>query len=170
MQANTGTSTLIDGSKYAGRLYHLAKVFGTSNVRVVHIIRNPIDMARSMQGNEQDEGRSKPVALFYFFMVNAMIKMVVKRLNLRGAQIWYEELIADPEESLQSIAKGCGVDTRQSILKVSARQPLIRGFLFNGNRMRLDESVILNRTGSNVGSSGSVFDRVVARAALWLFG
>jgi len=170
VQANTEANVLIDGSKYAGRLYHLGKVFGTSSVRVVQIIRNPVDMARSMRGSEQGESRSKPAALLYYFMVNFMIKVVLSRLRLRSAQIWYEELISDPERSLQTIAQGCGVDTQQSILKVRAQQPLDRGFIFNGNRMRLEESVVLNRTVLRDVSSTSVLDRAVARAALWLFG
>jgi hypothetical protein len=170
VQANTEANALIDGSKYAGRLYHLGKVFGTPTVRVVHIVRDPIDMARSMRGSEQGESRSKPAALLYYFMVNGMIKMVLSRLRLRSAQIWYEELIADPEESLRMIAQGCGVDTQQSILKVCTQQPLDRGFIFNGNRMRLEESVVLKRTGPRDRSSDSAFDRAVARAARWLFG
>lgn len=169
-QANAEANTLIDGSKYAGRLYHLGKVFGSSNIRVVHIIRNPIDMARSMRGREQTDSRSKPAALFYFFMVNTMIKTVVSRLGLRSVQIWYEELIAQPERSLQTISQGCDVDTQQSILKVRAQQPLARGFIFNGNRMRLEESVVLHLAGLRDGSSDSAIDRAVSRAALRLFG
>ena len=170
VQANTEASVLVDGSKYAGRLYHLCRVFGSSGVRLVHILRNPIDMAQSMRGSEQTESRSKPAALLYYFVVNAMIRTVSKRLRLCSAQIWYEELVADPEKSLQRIATGCGVNTEQAILKVRTQSPLERGNIFNGNRMRLEESVVLKRTGSRDDRTDSAFDRVVSRAAFSLFG
>jgi len=170
VQASTEAGVLIDGSKYAGRLYHLGRVFGSSGVRVVHILRNPIDMAQSMRGSEQTGSRSKPAALFYYFMVNVMIRTVSKRLRIRRAQIWYEELTTNPEKSLQTIATACDVNTQQAILKVRAHVPLERGNIFNGNRMRLEESVVLKRTGSRDGGTYSAFDRAVSRAASSLFG
>jgi hypothetical protein len=170
LQNSTEADVLIDGSKYAGRLYHLGRIFGSSRVRVVHLIRNPIDMARSMQGPDQTGSHGKPAALLYYFMVNAMIKSTLRRLRLRSSQIWYEELVADPQRSLQTIEDGCGVNTQRSIQKVCAQAPLERGFIFNGNRMRLQETIVLKGMAPRDDGADSPFDRAVSRVAFRLFG
>jgi hypothetical protein len=164
-----GVDVFIDSSKYAGRLYHLAKAVGQDSITVVHLIRNPVDMARSMRTDLQGRGKGWIVGLTYYFAINLMIKAVIRRARLRHVVIRYEDFVADPARSLRAIGDVSRIDVEPLVAMVTEEKPLELGYIFNGNRMRLEPSVTVRRTPNNRKANGTWAEILVTRVSDWLF-
>lgn len=60
-------------------------------------------------------------------------------------KVQYEELIQQPEATLRGIGDRFGLDVGDVIQKVERDMPLRRGYVFNGNRMRMQEQVVFRK-------------------------
>jgi hypothetical protein len=137
---------IIDSSKYPSRLQHLLRVFEDDTVCVVHLMRNPIELARAFRKNEQSGKKSFVETMLYFFVVNTLIIRVTRGLGKsRYQRIYFEDFIAEPVEQIDRIADAFGLDAANVLDRIRRYQPLPRGFIFNGNRMRVQETVCLER-------------------------
>jgi hypothetical protein len=135
---------IIDSSKYPSRLQHLLQVFEDETVCVVHLMRNPIELARAFRKDEQSGRKSFLETMLYFFVINSLIVHVTRDLGERRYQrLYFEEFIAEPVEQIDRIAKAFGLDATLALQRIRQNRPLPRGFVFNGNRMRVRESVRL---------------------------
>jgi hypothetical protein len=135
---------IIDSSKYPSRLQHLLRVFEDETVCVVHLMRNPIELANAFRKDEQSGRKSFLETMLYFFVVNTLIVRVTRGLDeTRYQRLYFEEFISDPVQQIDRIAKAFGLDATVVLQRIRDNRPLPRGFVFNGNRMRVREAVRL---------------------------
>jgi hypothetical protein len=155
---------IIDSSKYPSRLQHLLRVFMDETVCVVHLMRNPIELAEAFRKDEQSGRKSFLETMLYFFVVNTLIVRVTRGLDeTRYQRLYFEEFISDPVRQLDRIAKAFGLDPTVVLQRIRDNQPLPRGFVFNGNRMRVRESVRLEPR-RKVAARRTVIERAFERA------
>lgn len=139
---------LIDSSKYPSRLWHLSKIIPAENLYIVHLKRKASDVIQAMRTSNQGKPRSVPAAAAYYYGVEFLISQVCKSLPpSKVIDIQYEHLLAAPEECLDTIGNRFDIDFGGVIYKVANRLPLRRGFVFNGNRMRMQEEVVFRKKG-----------------------
>jgi hypothetical protein len=160
----------IDSSKYPSRLHHLLRVFEDETVCVVHLMRNPIELARTFRKDKQSGRKSFLETMLYFFVVNTLIVRVTRGLDeSRYQRLYFEDLIAEPVQQVDRIAKAFGLDATMVLQRIRDNLPLPRGFIFNGNRMRVRESVRLERR-LEVAPALTVTERAFERAFDAWFG
>lgn len=164
-----GVDVFVDSSKYPGRLCHLADAVGNECITVVHLVRSPIDVARSMRTSLQGTRKSWLAALTYYFAVNLMLKAVIHRARLRHIVIRYQDFVDDPSQTVRAIGLAARIDVESVVSKVVSEIPLERGYVFNGNRMRLLPRITLQRNASNDAVRLSWPERLVVAASDWLF-
>lgn len=170
IQLEPAFDVLIDSSKYPSHLLHLRRSFDDDRVHVIHLIRNPIELARAMEGPEQSEPKSFSEAMLYFFVINAFSLMATRRLGeKRYFRLYYEDLVSEPEQTLERIGRMFSIDTSPAIDKIRCNQPLERGYVFNGNRMRMQDRVVFRKS-SGVTPKRSAFERAIERLARLAFG
>ena len=154
---------IIDSSKYPSRLRHLLHIFPDDTVCVVHLMRNPIDLADAFRKNEQSRKKSFMGAMMYYWVVNALVARVTRSLGPRRCQrIYFEDFIAQPVEVIESICNAFGLDATQAVDRIRRHQPLPHGFVFNGNRVRVQETVRL-KSRSKGKAQRTVVERAIER-------
>lgn len=170
IQMHDSFEFFVDSSKYPSRLLHLRKVYSDDRIRVIHIIRNPIELARAMRSTEQSTPRSFFQAMLYFFLINSFSLLATRGLGrTRCLRLHYEDLASEPEATLKQIGDTFSIDTVPAIESVREGEPLRRGHIFNGNRMRMQECVIFRRS-SGLTAKRSWVERVVEGMARVAFG
>ncbi len=170
LQREPGFDVVIDTSKYPSYLLHLRRSLDDDRVHVIHLIRNPIDLARAMQRPEQSVPRSFSAAVLYYFVINVFALIATRKLGAqRYLRLCYEDLVSEPEKTLERIGGTFSIDTVPAIDKIRRNQPLERGYVLNGNRMRMQERVTL-RTSSGVLPRRSSIERAIERLARLAFG
>ena len=136
----------VDSSKYPSRLWHLSRILPKEDLMVVHLRRRPDAVIRAMQTGDQGKARSKITATAYYYGVEFLIRQVVKTIppdNLVNLE--YEQMMRQPEACLQEIGHKFGIDEGEVVGKIARQMPLNRGFVFNGNRMRMQKSVVFRK-------------------------
>jgi hypothetical protein len=147
LQSESDFDALIDCSKYPSHLAHLRGVYSDNRIRVVHLVRNPIELARAMRTSNQGKPRSLASSVLYFFVVNLLSLVASNGLQRdRYLLVRYEDLVSEPERIVEMIGNTLGLDCNPAIDRISSNQPLRRGHIFNGNRMRMQEEVIFRRS------------------------
>jgi hypothetical protein len=161
---------IIDSSKYPSRLQHLLQVFKGETVCVVHLMRNPIELARAFRKDEQSGRKSFLETMLYFFVVNSLIDHVTRDLDeSRYQRLYFEDFISEPVQQIGRIAKAFGLDATAALQRIRDNEPLPRGFVFNGNRMRVQQSVRLEPL-RRVGGKRTMVERGIERAFEAWFG
>lgn len=170
IQMEPAFEVLIDSSKSPSYLWHLRRTVEDDRVHVIHLIRNPIEVARAMATPDQSAPKSSPRALLYFFAINTLSAIAARRLGERRfLRLYFEDLVSDPEKALTRIGRLFSIDPSPAIERIRRGQPLARGHVLNGNRMRMQERVLLRRS-SGLSTARSVVERVVERVARLAFG
>ncbi len=146
---------------------HLLQVFDDDTVCVVHLMRNPIELAKAFRKDEQSGKKSFVETMLYFLIVNTFVDLVTRGLgNTRYQRVYFEDFIAEPERQIKRIAEAFGLDMTESVERIREK-PLPRGFIFNGNRMRVEEAVYLDRR-PQLAAARTPLERAVERAfAAW---
>jgi hypothetical protein len=161
---------LIDSSKYPSRLLHLRRVFHDERLHVIHLVRNPIELARAMKSANQLPRKSFLQTMFYFFVINVLSLIATRRLGQnRCLRLHYEDLVSQPEKTLDQIGRSFSIDTSPAVEKIRCDQPLDRGYVFNGNRMRMQGHVVLRKS-SGVTMGRSLLERGFEHLARLAFG
>lgn len=149
-------SFFIDSSKYPGRAYLLAKHLKMYDVCIIHLVRHPVKLIRSFGDKEKKQGNKNLLsANLYYFVINLFCLLVkLTCSNTPFIKVKYEDVIARPAETLDEIAKRLKVNLDGPIRKIREGGPLDRGFIFNGNRMRIKEKVVLRAPGEPKSAPG----------------
>jgi hypothetical protein len=170
IQSEGSADVLIDSSKYPSRLLHLLKVYPDDRIRVIHLIRNPVELARVMEKSVQSKPRSFLEGMLYFFVINVFSRLVTRSLGPdRCLRLHYEDLVSQPEKTLKRIGDTFAVDTAPAVEKIRRSEPLRRGYVFNGNRMRMQDLVVFRKS-SGVTPQRSYMERAFERLARLAFG
>lgn len=136
----------ITSSKYPSRLLHLLRVFPDRRIHVIHLIRNPIDLAHAFRNKEQGKTKTFWETMFYFFVINVFSVLATRGLGPnRYVRVHYESFTTEPENELMRIGEIFDIDTSPAIEKIDQGLPLDRGYVFNGNRMRMHDQVIFRK-------------------------
>jgi hypothetical protein len=170
IQSEDSADVLIDSSKYPSRLLHLLRAYPDDRIRVIHLIRNPVELARAMQNSEQSKPKSFLQAMLYFFAINMFSLVATRRLGPdRYLRLHYEDLVSQPEKTLKRIGEAFSMDSAPAIEKIRRSEPLRRGYVFNGNRMRVQDLVVFRKS-SGVTPERSYVERAFERLARLAFG
>ena len=136
---------LVDSSKYPLRGYYLGK-FLPNEIAYVYVKRNPLDMLKSYakKGIEQPSQGWLMTNLF-MFSVNLICIYVFKKMKKkhRCIIIRFDELITEPEQTLNKISRELEIDVSHSKKLIQNKEPFKPGLLFDGNRIRLEKEIFL---------------------------
>ena len=137
---------LVDSSKYPSRLWHLAQVMPRENLGVLHLRREASAVIRAMQTAEQGKPRSRLAAASYYYGIEFLVARVLDKVRpSRLSTVEYEALMRQPQTILRAIGEELGLNVDVVIDQVQNDLPLSRGYIFNGNRMRMREQVVFRK-------------------------
>jgi len=141
--------TIVDSSKYPGRALHLHYALRGVDIRFIYLVRDPVEVVRSFGKKDLEQPAKHWLAAnAYYFVVNMLCRAVMRRLRKHHAtiKVKYEDLANQPIETLKAIEAGLSIDLSAVRHKIDNDQPLLVGNLFDGNRIRLKESITLRKT------------------------
>ncbi|NOY22415.1 MAG: sulfotransferase [Acidobacteria bacterium] len=140
----SGANWIVDSSKYPGRLLALLKV-SKYPVSVVYLTRHPVGVVQSFGRNDVEQPGKGFWAVNYYYGVNGLLCRIAyhrvspdRRLKMR-----YENLIHKPEQTLSAIGKKFGMNLETSVSIAAAGKPFQVGHLVDGNRIRLENEILL---------------------------
>lgn len=151
---------ITDSSKYPLRGLHLSRVL-PYEISYIYLKRDPASVVRSFAKKDVEQStKNWGSANLYYFIVNALCKLTIRKLRKkhRVVEIKYEDLLENPEHTLEVIQKSIGVDLSAAIQKIKHDETLNVGFLFDGNRIRLKDTIKLKRGASK--QEATSIDRV----------
>lgn len=140
--AKTGAEVLVDSSKYPGRALALARYL-RYEVYYLHLVRDPQGVVSSFAKKDVEQpSKGLASANLYYFVISAFCALV--RLVLpkkRYLRVKFEDLREHPARELQRVAAHFHLSLDGPIAQIQAGQPLRVGPLFEGNRIRLRETI-----------------------------
>jgi hypothetical protein len=147
-------SIIIDSSKYPGRAITLSQTLKDNyEICYVYIIRDPIGVVGSFTKKELEQPpKNWFLANIYFFAVNLLCQRTLTYLQRKGHQtltVTYEQITQEPLETIERIGKELNFETENILQKIKANDYLDTGFLFDGNRIRLQKQIKLLRKSVN---------------------
>jgi hypothetical protein len=153
---------LIESSKYPNRAINLSRQFGKEfDIGYIYLKKDPVKVVDSFakKGLEQPS-KSYFASNIYYFAVNFLCYLTVLKLRRRRHKVHilkYEDLIQDPIEVLDQIGElfQLNVDTLKA--SVDQNQNLNTGYLFDGNRIRLNQTIVLQKGGTKASSKGASY-------------
>ena len=134
---------IIDSSKYPSRALMLSRCL-KYEVKYIYIKRDPVSTVISFakKGIEQPS-KSWLSANVYYFAVNFICSLAERTLRKRHRiiTIKYEDLLEKPYIVLENIQKKLQIDLSSASYRISNGEGLKVGKLFDGNRIRLEDSI-----------------------------
>ena len=144
--AQSNCAWFIDSSKYPSRLIHLREIYGTEAVKVIYLVRDPGGVAKAFQNSAQSTTKRFALSMTYYFVLNSFSYLVYFLTPSKNRfRIVYEELIQFPCKYLDNIGHQFQLDVDRLLEKIRKGLELQRGYIFNGNRMRIKQSVIFKK-------------------------
>ncbi len=149
----SGRTILVDSSKLPGRAFALARLPGVE-LYVVHLVRDGRGVAWSLMKpykREVEKGiqkEVKPKPLFYtairWMMVNLAAELLCRQVGRRRSiRIRYEDFVADPRATLESIISLTGEEVRPD--QYRRDQPFHPEHQVAGNRHRMQKAITLRK-------------------------
>jgi hypothetical protein len=146
---NIEEDILIESSKYPVRALNLSKYLPQNNFDVMYIYlkKNPVSVVSSFQKKDIEQPRKSFFAAnLYYLLVNLLCIFVTKKLKNKGHRlvtITYEDFINDTELTIEKMSNSLNIDFSSLLNHLSNNEQLKTGFLFDGNRIRLKETLTL---------------------------
>lgn len=153
LNRQTNKTVLIESSKYPTRALNIANYIlsGDMDVKFIYLRKDPVKVVESFKKKDLEQpSKNFFSANLYYLMVNLLCFATVKILRLKKhpiSIIKYEDLMGNPEKVLKKAAIDLELNLGTLIEKLEKKQQLQTGFLFDGNRIRLKETITL-RTSS----------------------
>lgn len=145
----TQKKILIESSKYPARALNISSYVAPEemNIKFIYLKKDPVKVVESFnKKNLEQPPKGFFLANIYYLSVNLLCITAVKFLKFKRypvSNIKYEDLINHPESTLSKISKDLDIDLSNLIRKLKTNQQLETGFLFDGNRIRLKETITL---------------------------
>lgn len=142
-------NVLIESSKYPVRALNLSNYISGENLEIKYIFikKDPVKVVESFNKKDVEQPHKGFFASnLYYLVVNLLCGKVVRTLVKRGHKVFklkYEDFMENPEAMLNELANGIEVNFDEVKSKISNNSPLKTGFLFDGNRIRLKETLLL---------------------------
>ena len=128
---------LLDSSKYAGRALGLQRMY-PGRVKILCMTRSPQGLISSFR--KRDAGEQKPKSLpnvvAYYSYVLLCCRLVARKRGMDVLHMRYEDLLQDPVRELGRIGNWLSLDLSPSQGKIERNEPLARGHIITGNRLR----------------------------------
>ncbi len=147
---------LIDSSKYPLR-QRILKDLGY-DVRTIFLIRRPSSVIRSFMKKKLEQPPKGFFEAFFYYLITNLFCHFQNIRNSKCVLVTYEDLILKPKETLDLISRVSDMDMNVLKAKIEKDEDLKVGYLFDGNRIRLSESIKLK---SQIDTKPSVGDKVI---------
>ena len=138
---------IIDSSKYPLRGYYLSKIL-EDRISYIYIKRNPLAVVESFgKKNVEQASKGRLMANLYLFGSNGIATSVIKKICKTHAvsTVFYEDLLKDPISVLNKIETDLNISLENPKKLIIHEQPLKVGYLFDGNRLRLEKEIKLKK-------------------------
>lgn len=148
----TDESIIIESSKYPVRAINLSNFLNKEkfSVKYIYLKKDPVSVVNSFQKkNLEQPSKGFFSANIYYFIVNLICRFSISFLKKRGhkvSEVTYESLTKDTANTLDKLQNDLDIDLTSLIDKIKKREKLKTGFLFDGNRIRLQESITLHQS------------------------
>ncbi|WP_053990708.1 sulfotransferase [Mangrovimonas sp. TPBH4] len=156
LHENIEQNLIVESSKYPLRGVNLSRMVPSNlfDIKYVYLKKDPISVVASFQKkNIEQPSKGFISANIYYLLVNLLCKSVVLFLKIRGhmvSTLRYEDLIGKKGESFKKLSADLAIDFKVLQSKLTDNTPLHTGYLFDGNRIRLEESLTLRSSEINV--------------------
>ena len=146
---HTQEGIIIESSKYPSRALNLSNYLDEDEfeIKYIYLKKDPVKVVKSFNKKDIEQpSKSFLNANFYYLLVNILCHFTVKKLERRGHKVYViknETFLKDPESVLNQASQSLSLDFSRSIEKILNKKPLDTGFLFDGNRIRLKETLFL---------------------------
>lgn len=136
------SNTLIDSSKYPGRAIALSGVLG-NRLKLIYLTRSRKDIVSSFaKKNIEQPSKRWLSANLYYFVITSFCRAVVSKIGKQNVvTMTLEELQRNPVEQLMKIQTAFKIDMSRPIEVLKNGDSFKVGYLFEGNRIRLQENV-----------------------------
>ena len=164
---NTDKNILIESSKYPSRALNMTKALDKNKFRIVFIYlkKDPVRVVRSFRKkNIEQPSKSFFAANIYYLVVNLLCEWAVRKLSKSHLcyKLNYDDFLTRPALELGKMSEALQLDLSECIQKLEKTTPLETGFLFDGNRIRLKETLLLQSTNNGgVKSIGDFITRII---------
>lgn len=141
---------VVDSSKYPGRAFALSRQ-NKWQIDYIYLIRNPIGVVHSFSKSDVEQPRKGFLfANIYYFVINMMCQLVKIHIGeSKLLTIRYEDFLRNSTEVLHRIEYRLSLDLRFPKRLIEDNIPLKVGCLFEGNRIRLKNEIIISRKNSD---------------------
>jgi len=149
IKENTDETILIESSKYPTRALNISNYLSTEefSIKYIYLKKDPVKVIKSFQKKDLEQpSKGFFSANVYYLMVNLLCNYIVFKLRRRKhdvAIVNYEDLLFDPTKTIDRLSKKLKIDFTGLNQKLKTKAPLNTGFLFDGNRIRLKETLTL---------------------------
>lgn len=145
---NTKESILIESSKYPVRALNISKLKRKDiEIKYIYLKKDPVKVINSFNKKDLEQPpKGFLTANIYYFIVNCLSYFVIQILKFnkhKTSELKYEDFINNPVESIQNLSRDLDENFNSSKNILKNKEPLKTGFLFDGNRIRLKESIYL---------------------------
>lgn len=146
---NTSQNVLIESSKYPVRALNLSNYLDSDQfqIKYIYLKKDPEKVVKSFQKkNLEQPSKGFFMANLYYLIVNILCGITIRILKSKGHRVStlrYEDLISTPKETLLKLGSDIDEDYSELIRKLIIKEPLNTGYVFDGNRIRLKETLIL---------------------------
>lgn len=137
---------LVDSSRNMGRACAIARMY-PGRVWLVHLVRDPRAVVRSYTRKNVEQPPKSAGAAALQNAVKNLLSSSLRAVVGRGhfTRLRYEDLVNHPEETLRGLGDFLGIDTRPAIVSVQSSAPLAVPHLLDGNRIRHQHQIVLQR-------------------------
>lgn len=152
---------IVDSSKYPLRAFFLSRIF-RNQISYIYIKRDPVSVVQSFQKKDIEQpSKNGLMANLYLFGVNILASKIIEKLRKTNKTciINYTDLLKSPATTLKQIEDRLLIDLSESIRLIESKQPLQIGFLFDGNRLRLQQEVIFKKNNTGVKKPSTITDK-----------
>jgi len=136
---------IVDSSKYPGRAVMLSN-FLPYEIVYVYIKRDPVSVVQSFSKKDVEQPpKGWFAANIYYAVVNTLCFIAVNKLKRKHkvVTVTYEDMVNQPIKMLSEIEKTLDIDLKSVIYKIKSNIPLSVGMLFDGNRIRLKDEIVV---------------------------
>ena len=156
---NTQENTIIESSKYPLRAINISRLRRKDfDIKYIYLKKDPVKVIQSFnKKNLEQPPKGFLKANIYYLFVNSLCMFSLLILKLKKhkiSKLKYENLIKNPIESIDKLAIDLEEDFFLSKEKLKNNKSLNTGFLFDGNRIRLKESIHLQSENKKLSKKG----------------
>ncbi|WCO01653.1 sulfotransferase [Psychroserpens ponticola] len=145
----TSENILIESSKYPLRALNISRILSRDQyqIKYIYLKKDPVKVVQSFQKKHIEQpSKGFFAANVYYLFVNLLCRYIVKLLKVNGHNVSivnYKDIIENSQQTINSISKDLNLDLSDLKTKLDTDKPLNTGFLFDGNRIRLKETLSL---------------------------